>query len=280
MKIRQIVSLTLFLCITLLLVSSLVLFVVPPGRVAYWTDWRFLGLSKTQWGELHTNLGFLLGAATIFHIVYNWKPILTYLKNKGRQFTFLKGESMTALGLVLVFAVSSIWGLPPVSLINDLGEGFKDRGAEKFGEPPYGHAELSSLRAFCRKVNLDPETSVRHLQEAGFVVPGPEHSLLEIAKLHGVAPKVIFDAMKPSPAANDKPTPMPEDPSPGTGRRILAELCVEYGLRLPETLGKLKARGFDAKPEDRIKEIADGAGRNPQDVYQALREIRGEQMGE
>jgi len=40
-------------------VTSLILFIVPQGRVAYWADWRLLGLSKTDWGNIHINLGLL-----------------------------------------------------------------------------------------------------------------------------------------------------------------------------------------------------------------------------
>ena len=59
----------------LCILTSVTLFIVPHGRIAYWADWRLWGLSKTQWSDLHLNLGILLLLAGFFHIYYNWKPI-------------------------------------------------------------------------------------------------------------------------------------------------------------------------------------------------------------
>jgi len=84
-KIRQITSLTAFTSFVLMLITSLILYISPQGRVAYWADWRLLGLDKTQWSNLHINLGVLFLLAVFLHIYYNWKPILSYLKNKARE---------------------------------------------------------------------------------------------------------------------------------------------------------------------------------------------------
>ena len=43
MKIWKITSLTAFLSFIFLLITSIVLYVVPHGRVAYWSDWRLWG---------------------------------------------------------------------------------------------------------------------------------------------------------------------------------------------------------------------------------------------
>lgn len=37
----------------MLLLSGAMLFVAPPGRVANWSNWRLLGLTKHDWGGLH-----------------------------------------------------------------------------------------------------------------------------------------------------------------------------------------------------------------------------------
>ncbi|MFH0959384.1 MAG: DUF4405 domain-containing protein, partial [Pseudomonadota bacterium] len=36
----------------LMTASGIVAYVVPHGRIAYWTDWSFLGLSKTNWADI------------------------------------------------------------------------------------------------------------------------------------------------------------------------------------------------------------------------------------
>jgi len=79
MKLRKITSLTMFLSFLLLIVTSIVLYVVPHGRIAYWSDWRFMGLTKTLWGDVHINLGVLFLVSGLLHLYYNWKPMVTYM---------------------------------------------------------------------------------------------------------------------------------------------------------------------------------------------------------
>lgn len=72
------------------MLTSIILYIVPQGRVAYWSNWQLWGLSKTQWGNIHVNIGILFLIAISFHIYYNWKPILFYLKNPARQLKILQ----------------------------------------------------------------------------------------------------------------------------------------------------------------------------------------------
>ncbi|MDP4856108.1 MAG: DUF4405 domain-containing protein, partial [Desulfobacterales bacterium] len=78
MNLRKIVSLTALLSSLLLLVTSIVLYIVPQGRVAYWADWRLLGLTKTEWTNIHVNFGLLFFVSALLHVYYNWKPIVSY----------------------------------------------------------------------------------------------------------------------------------------------------------------------------------------------------------
>jgi len=75
-----------------MVLTSIVLFIVPQGRVAYWADWRLWGLTKTDWGNIHINLGLLFLIALFVHIYYNWKPLISYLKNKAKQIKVYMSE--------------------------------------------------------------------------------------------------------------------------------------------------------------------------------------------
>jgi len=85
MKLRKITSLTALLSFILMLFTSIILYIVPHGRVAYWSDWSLMGLDKTQWGDVHINMGLLFLLSIGLHIYYNWKTILAYLKDKARR---------------------------------------------------------------------------------------------------------------------------------------------------------------------------------------------------
>src|SRR6056297_2992323 len=85
MHMRRITSLTALISFVLLILTSLVLYIVPSGRVAYWAGWKLWGLSKEDWGAVHINLGLLLLLSMILHIYYNWTPLTSYMKDKAKQ---------------------------------------------------------------------------------------------------------------------------------------------------------------------------------------------------
>ena len=58
--------------------TGVILFVVPPGRIANWTGWTLIGLTKHQWIGLHDWFSVIFIAASVFHIYLNW--IKTYLQ--------------------------------------------------------------------------------------------------------------------------------------------------------------------------------------------------------
>jgi ABC-type Fe3+-siderophore transport system permease subunit len=88
MSMRKITSLTATLSFILTVTTSIILYIVPQGRVAYWSDWRMWGLTKTQWGDVHINVGLLFLLALFLHIYYNWKPLMAYLKDRSKRMVF------------------------------------------------------------------------------------------------------------------------------------------------------------------------------------------------
>ena len=62
--------------------SGLVLFLSPPGRVANWSQWSFGALLKSDWQAVHTVFALLFLAAAAFHIYFNWRVILNYIRLK------------------------------------------------------------------------------------------------------------------------------------------------------------------------------------------------------
>ena len=166
----------------LMLLTSIFLYIVPQGRVAYWADWHLWGLTKTDWGNIHINMGLLFLIALFLHIYYNWKPFISYLKNKAKEIKVFTREFNIALIIVIVFTAGTYFLLPPFSWVMTLNDHFKDIGIEKYGEPPYGHAELSSLKTFTKKMNLDLDSSMELLDKAGYTVENSDITLEAISK--------------------------------------------------------------------------------------------------
>ncbi len=277
MKMRKITSLTASLAFILMVLTSIVLYIVPQGRVAYWADWRLWGLTKTDWGNIHINLGLLFLIALSLHIYYNWKPLMSYLKSKARRMKMLTPEFNAALVITVVFIVGTYFLLPPFSWVMGLNDHFKDAGAEKYGEPPYGHAELSSLKTFSKKMRLDLEKSLNLLSQAGYPVEGGEMTLEKIGRKYGIPPQKIFETIKPaeiaSVQADAKTSNLPDSPPPGTGNFSLADFCARFNLNLKLVVRELKNLGISATAEATLKDIAAKNDTSPIDIYEKIKKI-------
>ncbi len=257
------------------LLNSVILYIVPHGRVAYWSDWHMLGLSKSQWGEQHLNLGVLFLLAAFLHAYYNWTLITTYLKNKAKEVKVFTGNFNIALVLTLLVAFGTYFMVPPLSTIINFGESIKDSASEKYGEPPYGHAELSSLKLFSKKVQIDLVKGKELLSNAGIKVKDDKQSIGDIARANAKTPKQIYEIMKP---AAVKPAPgqtaaFPDSPPPGFGKKVLAEICAEYNLHIPDVLHALDKQGIKGTAEKTVKEVAADNDANPIQIFEIIQGV-------
>ncbi len=273
---RKITSLTALLSFLLLMLTSVILYIVPPGRVAYWAEWRLWGLSKTEWTNWHINLGVLFLIAIVLHTYYNWSAVMAYLKNQAKKFRLFTREFNVALVLVLLCLFGTYYHVPPFSSIVALGEKFSDDAARQLGEPPYGHAELSSLKVFCQRLDLDQELSLQRLRDAGYTVSSVQQTLLEVAEANHVAPNDLYLVM--SPLAERVAKGLPTEPPIGLGKRPLIDLCQEYELNSKVVLRILKDQGIKAREEMSIKEIAEDAGMEAIEIYDLIRDGLSEEI--
>lgn len=266
---RKIVSLTALLSFLVTVLTSFILYVAPQGRVAYWSDWSLWGLGKTQWGNLHINLGTLFLLALVLHIYYNWKPITAYL-SKARKVVVWTREFAVALLVTVVVGLGTYFAVPPFSSFLNLSEHIKDTAARTYGEPPYGHAELSTLAGLAQKTGTTPEKLLEGLKKAGYPAENASVTLLTLSRKYGVSPQRIYTAaVPPAPVA---PGTLPASPPQGTGTLPLTDLCARHGLDAGAVLAHLAAKGITAKPDMTLKQIAEANQASPLDVYALIRE--------
>lgn len=275
MTARKITSLTLFLSFFFLIVTSIILYIVPQGRVAYWADWRLWGLSKTQWGDLHINLGFLFLLAGLLHIYYNWRPIVTYMKNRARKVTVLTPAFSIAFLLTLAVGVGTYFEIPPMSSVIQLGQSFKDAAAGKYGEPPYGHAELSSLKLFAKKQDIDLDQAVELLRKNKIVFSGVSETLADIAAGNNLTPRDIYALIKPAEIKdmNDTGSNFPDSPMPGFGNMTLKEICGKYKLDLVTLVKGLKGRGIESDGSMTVRQIGAANDKEPMAVFEVIHSL-------
>jgi len=277
MKIRKITSLTAGLSFVLMVLTSVILYIVPQGRVAYWADWRLWGLTKTEWGNIHINLGLLFLIALFLHLYFNWKPITSYLKDKTRKMKVFTPNFNAALVITLAFTLGTYFLIPPFNWVITLGDQIKDHGAQKYGEPPYGHAELSSLKTFAQKMNMDLDRSLQLLEKAGYAAEDGEVTLAALAQRYGIPPQQIFlamkNAVKTTPQENAALGSIPDSPPPGSGNLTLADFCARYNLNMKQVVRELKLQAIGASEAQTLKEIAANKGIGPMDLFETLKGI-------
>jgi hypothetical protein len=288
LKLRKVTSLTAMVSFLVLIVNSVVLYIVPQGRVSHWADWRVLGLTKEEWGDQHIIIGVLFLLAVFLHTFYNWKPFVSYLKNKARQFRLFTGEFNIALILTVVCIVGAYFAVPPFSWVLDLGTSIKGAAAVKYGEPPYSQAENSTLKDFTRRMGYDLAESIERLKKAGIRFESETQTLREIARTNRLSPQKVYLTIKPSvkesreagavPEASPKGTakqPPAETPVTGTpsglGSKTVAAVCEAYGIPQAEALKKLAAKGIAANPDDKMKSLAEKYGKLPTDLYEIMK---------
>jgi hypothetical protein len=145
-----------------------------------------------------------------------------------------------------------------------------------YGEPPYGHAELSNLESFTQKMNLDLAGSLKQLESAGFAGVDPKVPLKEIAKANGVSPQRLYTEMQKAaaPRSAAQGQRMPASPVPGLGKRPLAEVLTAYGMEGEAIIKQLAAKGIRASLTATMKEVAEMNQASPIDIYDAIRALQ------
>lgn len=272
MNFRKLVSLTLVISLVPLVLTSIILYIVPEGRVAYWSDWKMLGLTKTQWGDIHINLGWLFLFVGLVHLYLNWKVILAYMKNKARELKVFTLEFITGLLFTLFFIVGTLLGIPPLSTILDFGSSFKEAAAVKYGEPPYGHAERSSITTLSKRTGLDSGRVHDALLQAGLKFESEEQTVLEVARLNQITPKEVWLIAQKAGAAEKKGEgkPFPDAPFPGFGRQTLQDICGSYGLESKQVVLALEEKGIIVDIGKTLKEIAKTNSTDPHTLFEII----------
>ena len=272
MNLRKLTSLTALLSFSVLITSGAVLFLTPQGRVAFWSEWRLWGLTKEAWGAMHILLSLLFLVAGVVHIILNWRPMLSYLRDRTRQMKVVTPEFVAyAVGTTL-FVIGPLLGWPPFRWVMDLNTYAKDQGSRTYGEPPYGHAEQSSLQSFAQKTGIDLEKAQALLRIRGISYQGPQERLQDIAKKNHLTPQQVYLAIKPAEIAKAPVLGLPEEVAPGLGRKTLEDLCKEYHLDLARVRTLLEARKLNVKVDQPFRALAESNGLGPHELYAVIRE--------
>jgi len=193
---RGFISLLLAAVFLLLSLSGIILFLTPRGRVANWTGWTMLGLSKQDWLAIHMNLALALLIVAGLHLYLNWTVFWRYIKKQGNLAPNLKLEMLAAILLAGVVLGGTIRHVQPFSTVVDWNYQIKDYW-ERWGlETPTPHAEELSLSQFADNLGLSIDDVLKVLRESSITVDDANATIGQVAETNSLTPADVYAAVK------------------------------------------------------------------------------------
>ena len=265
MSLKKITSLSMLLSMLAMTYTGIILFITPPGRIANWANWELLGLSKEQYGQIHSTFMVIFIIGAVLHVYYNWKPMTSYLKNKSKEFVFFTKDMFVASILFVLFIFGTIYEISPFSNFLKLGDDIKSSWEKDYGTAPYSHAELSSIKSFAKKLSYDLE-KVKEILNNNNIKFKIEQSLSFVGKENGLSPNFIHMLLQKNLVkAGTKSIPLT-----GLGKKTIESVAQTLNITSDEFIQKLKAIGLDAKADDKFKKVAEDNDLSPIDVLKEL----------
>lgn len=260
-------------------ITGLILYIVPAGRVAYWVNWEMMGMTKTQWGNIHILSSLLFIVAGAFHTYFNWKPLMNYFKDRVSRGVKLGRELAIASAVSVLIIISSLLPVPPLNYLLDFNEFVKESWivADDY-EPPFGHAEMLSLKSFAKKMEIDLVKAAGELKANGVHFQSTEETLEDIAESNGTSPMNLYLLIKkfepvPEPVANMEYTPeMVEVELAGTGfgNKSFKAVCEKIGIDSLTAVQRLKAAGIAVSWDKTLKAAAESHDLTPIELVKVM----------
>ncbi len=247
MKLKKITSLVMLWAMIMMTYTGIILYIAPHGRVANWTNWELFGWDKDQFAQIHTTFMALFIVTTLLHIYYNFKPMVSYMKDTMKKFVFFTKEMIVALVITVVFTAGTLLVVPPFSTFIEFGDGIKESWAKKSDEPPYGHAEESTLIDFSQKTGYALQDVLKVLNEHNISAKDSQ-TLEAIAKQEEKPAKYIFALIQ-----NALGTSKSQNQISGLGRKTFAQVAKEINIDTEQFLKKLADMGIKADKKDKFK---------------------------
>jgi len=260
MKLKKITSLVMLWSMIIMTYTGIILYIAPHGRVANWTNWELFGWDKNQFAQIHTTFMALFIVATLLHIYYNFKPMVSYMKNKMKQFVFFTKEMIVALAITLLFTAGTLLEIPPFSTFIEFGDGIKESWAQKSDEPPYGHAEESTLKDFSQKTGYKLQDVLSVLNEHNITAKDSQ-TLEAIAKQENKPAKYLFILIQNALGASKS-----QNQISGLGRKTFVQIAKEIDINLEQFLKELESMGIKADKKDKFKSTVEKQGFDAREI--------------
>lgn len=132
--VRKTTSFLMLFSFLIMTFSGAMLFISPFGRLSMMIDWKIMYLNKMDYQALHLTFMILFTVAGILHIVYNWKPIKAYLKNRSKKMVIFTKEMIIASLITVGLFAATVNHIEPLESFVKMNKSFNDYWMNDFRE--------------------------------------------------------------------------------------------------------------------------------------------------
>jgi hypothetical protein len=269
---KSFVSFAMAWTIVILLISGSVLFIAPPGRVANWTIWTMLGFSKANWQSIHTIFSYTFVILSIFHLfTLNWKAFWSYITTKRIEGLSRPKEFGLSIALIALIFAGTYFNFQPFKGVMAFGEETKESWETKKDQPPVPHAELLTIRDLSGKyIKMSPDSILLLIRQKYLTADSTGQTIAKISELNNMTPAKLYSIIIPE----NVNSPLKSESKPviqGTGRKTITEISSELGIDVDKVIEELKLHGINATPEEKLKAVAENAGKTPVEILEMIK---------
>ncbi len=131
---RKITSFVMLYSFIIMVLSGIMLFISPFGRLSMMIKWEMLGLDKMQWQALHLIFMLIFMVGGVIHIYYNIKPIKNYLKGKSKKVVIFTSSHIMALVVTISLFYVTINHMEPFESFVKMNKSFNEYWTDEFRE--------------------------------------------------------------------------------------------------------------------------------------------------
>jgi hypothetical protein len=156
-----------------MVISGVAMFLAPSTRIAREINWQMWGLSKAAWQDLHLVFSALFLIVALIHTVYNWRPMVNYLKARAAKHRGIRWEWPAALVLGALMWVGTRREMAPFSWLLDWRERFHGGQCETSPAPDHAVAQRKggfgqkTLAQYCTEQGVNLDAAIARLQANG-----------------------------------------------------------------------------------------------------------------
>ncbi len=229
---RSFVSLFMSFSFLISLISGIVLYFTPRGRIAHWSHWTFFGMDKDMWAALHINSSLILLIISVIHLYNNRTPLCKYVKKKTTSALTMRTELLLSLILSLFLILGTLFNIDPFKTIIRWNFYFKDKGFTQ------------------QQAQFYKKSSGRNTSSSSGSARGNSRGNFQSTK--------------------DRSQSFTSQGQAGWGKKTVQQVCDELNKDVQVGIENLAAEGITASKEQLVRSISEQYNMRPVDIVNII----------